>query len=92
MFSTNDKAEPKKLCLLADIINELGPKETTCHPNEKYMIMEKIRIKGRKPNSSVEEWCKHIENGFLKIKEGPKANVMSIKKTNLVAVCEPKKK
>jgi len=57
------------------------------------MIIEKIRIKGRKPKSSVEEGCKHIENGFSKIKEGPKANVMSIKKTNLVdgiVICEPK--
>jgi len=41
MFSTNEKDEPKKMCLLADIINELGSKETTCHPNEKYMIIEK---------------------------------------------------
>jgi len=92
MFSTDEKDEPKKLCLLAGIINELSPKEATCHPNEKYMIMEKIRIKGRKPKSSVEEGCKHIENGFPKIKEGPKANVMSIKKTNLVGsivICEP---
>jgi hypothetical protein len=47
MFSTDEKDEPKKLCLLDDIINALGPKETTCHPNEKYMIIEKIRIKGR---------------------------------------------
>jgi hypothetical protein len=41
----------------------------------------------------VEEECKHIENGFPKIKDGPKANVMSIKKTNLVGgivICEPK--
>ena len=54
--------------------------------------MEKIRIKGRKPKLSVKEGCKHIENGFPKIKEGPKANVMSIKKTNLVGsvvICEP---
>ncbi|KEH15327.1 hypothetical protein MTR_1352s0010 [Medicago truncatula] len=46
--------------------------------------MEKIRIKGRKPKSSVEEGCKHIENGFPKIKEGTKANVMSIKKTLVI--------
>ena len=93
MFSTDEKDKPKNLCLLLDIINELGRKETTCHPNEKYMIMEKTRIKGRKPKSCVEEGCKHIENGFPKIKEGPKANVMSIKKTNLVdgiVICEPK--
>ncbi|RHN44357.1 hypothetical protein MtrunA17_Chr7g0218531 [Medicago truncatula] len=54
---------------------------------------EKIRIKGRKSKSSVEEGCKHIENRFPKTKKGPKANVMSIKKTNLVGsivICEPK--
>jgi len=34
MFSTDEKDVPKKLCMLADIINKLGPKETTCHPNE----------------------------------------------------------
>ena len=56
--------------------------------------MEKIRIKGRKPKYSVEVGCKHIENGFPKIKEGPNENVMGIKKTNLVGsivICEPKK-
>jgi len=50
-------------------------------------------IKGRKPKSFVKEGCKHIENGFPKIKEDPKANVMSIKNTNLVGgivICEPK--
>jgi len=55
--------------------------------------MEKIKIKGRKPKSFVEEGCKHIENRFPKRKEGPKANVMSLKKTNLVGdivICEPK--
>ena len=61
MFSTDEKDEPKRLYLLVDIINELGPKETTCHPNEKYMIMEKIRSKVENLNS-VEEGCKHIEN------------------------------
>jgi len=35
MFSTNEKVEPKKMCLLDDMINELGLKETTCHLNEK---------------------------------------------------------
>jgi len=93
MFSTDEKDKSKKLCLLADIINELGPKGTTCNPNENYMIMEKIRMKGRKSKLFVEEGCKHVENGFSKIKDGPKANVMSIKKTNLVGgivIFEPK--
>lgn len=61
-------------------------------PERKIHDNVKIRINGRKPKSSIEEWCKHLENGLPKIKEVPKENVMSIKKTLAggIFICEPK--
>ncbi|RHN76642.1 hypothetical protein MtrunA17_Chr1g0146111 [Medicago truncatula] len=65
MFSTNEEDEPKKTRLLANIIKDLGPDETTGHLNEEVAQIStttrETRSRGRKFKSRVDESCKHVE-------------------------------
>jgi len=76
MFSINEEDEPKKTRLLADIINDLGPDETTCHLNEEVVQITKTTkrtwSRGRKSKSHVDESCKHVEKVVQKISTATK--------------------
>jgi len=87
MLSTNEEDEPKKTCLLADIVKDLGPDETTCHLNEEVVQMstatKQIRRRGRKSKSCVDESCKHVGKVVQKISRTTKKIRSSGRKSKL---------
>ncbi|RHN76643.1 hypothetical protein MtrunA17_Chr1g0146121 [Medicago truncatula] len=81
--------------ILSKTKKELGPGETTFHPNDvvvqKCMTSKKSRRKSRKTQVPWDERCKNAESLVLKSKEEPKVSDIESNIVGGIVISEPRK-
>jgi len=91
----NEDNKSIQMHFLSKTMKELGPDETTCHPNEvvvrKCMTSKKSRRKSRKTQVPWNERCKNAENLFLKTKEELKVSDIESNLVRGIVISEPRK-
>jgi len=89
----NEDDKPIKMHFLSKTVKELGPDDTTCHPNEvvveKCMISKKLRRKSRKTQVPWDERCKNAENLVLTTKEEPNVSDIESNLVGGIVISEP---